>query len=44
MVPGPAGVKRANDRFLAAFTDIHLMIEDQIVEGESFQGSWAARA
>ena len=41
-VPGPEGVKRVNDRFLAAFTDIRVTIEDQIAEGDKVVTRWSA--
>lgn len=40
-VPGPKGVKRVNDRFLAAFTDIRVTIEDQIAEGDKVVTRWS---
>ena len=40
--PGPDGVKRVNDRFLAAFTDIRVTIEDQIAEHDKVVTRWSA--
>ncbi len=43
-VPGPEGVKRANDRFLDAFGDFRVTIEDQIAEGDKVATRWSAEA
>ncbi len=40
--PGPEGVKRVNDRFLDAFTDIRVTIEDQTAEGDKVVTRWSA--
>ena len=43
-VPGPGGVKRANDRFLEAFGDFRVTIEDQIAESDKVATRWSAEA
>ena len=42
MVPGPEGVKRVNERFLRAFTDIRVTIEDQVAEDDKVVTRWSA--
>ncbi len=43
-VPGPEGAKRANDRFLEAFGDFRVTIEDQLAEGDKVATRWSAEA
>jgi predicted ester cyclase len=39
---GPAGFKRFHGAFLAAFSDIHIEVERQVVDGDQMAGLWSA--
>lgn len=43
-VPGPEGIKRVNERFLHAFSEIHVTIEDQVAEGNKVVTRWSTEA
>lgn len=43
-VPGPEGVRRANDRFLEAFGEFRVTIDDQLAEGDKVATRWSAEA
>lgn len=41
--PGPSGFKQLVTTYRTAFPDIHLTIDDWVVEGDKVAGRWTAR-
>jgi steroid delta-isomerase-like uncharacterized protein len=43
MAPGPAGLKRMEQRWLAAFPDMQTTVDDQFAEGDKVVTRWTGR-